>query len=142
MDLVCGHLTFAAGTNYFRSAALKIKRVLVPVLILVLMAAAAFWLTGCTSLQMLNGTVSHRGYVRTTDTEKARLGIKVARGKLLDFAENQCGRDPLLEAKRKLVLVYLGMAEHQFFDADTNIFSILAKERALQDEIERARKNN
>jgi hypothetical protein len=34
------------------------------------------------------------------------------------------------------------MAEHQFSDADTDIFSILAKERALQDEIERARKNN
>ena len=76
------------------------------------------------------------------NTEKARLGIEVARGQLLDLAENQCGRDPLLEAKRKLVLVYLGMAEHQFSDADTNIFSILAKERALQDEIERARKNN
>jgi hypothetical protein len=40
--------------NHFRSAALKIKRVLVPVLILVLVAAAAFWLTGCHSLQLLN----------------------------------------------------------------------------------------
>jgi hypothetical protein len=46
---------------------LKIKRVLVPVLILVFVAAAAFWLAGCTSLQLLNATVSHRGYVRTTD---------------------------------------------------------------------------
>jgi hypothetical protein len=74
--------------------------------------------------------------------EKARLGIEAARKKLLDLAENQCGRDPLLEAKRKLVLVYLGLAEHQFTDSDTEIFSILAKERALQAEIERARKNN
>ena len=40
---------------------------------------------------------------------------------------NQCGRDPLLEAKRKLVLVYLGMAEHQFTNADTDIFSIPAQ---------------
>ena len=80
--------------------------------------------------------------LRKPNTEKARLGIEVARGKRLDLVENQCGRDPLLEAKRKLVLVYLGMAEHQFTDADTNIFSILTKERALQDEIERPRKNN
>jgi hypothetical protein len=34
------------------------------------------------------------------------------------------------------------MAEDQFTTADTEIFSILAKERALQDEMERARKNN
>jgi hypothetical protein len=34
------------------------------------------------------------------------------------------------------------MAEHQLTDADKEIFSLLAKERALQDEIERARKNN
>ena len=76
------------------------------------------------------------------DAEKARLGIEVAREKLLNLAENQRGRDPLLEAKRKLVLIYLGMTEHQFTDSDTEIFSILAKERALQAEIERARKNN
>jgi hypothetical protein len=76
------------------------------------------------------------------NTEKAKLGIEVARKKLLDLAESQCGLDPLLEAKRKLVLIYLGMAEHQFNDADTEIFSILAKERALQGEMERARKNN
>jgi hypothetical protein len=76
------------------------------------------------------------------NVEKAKLGIEVAREKLLDLAEKQYGRDSLLEAKRKLVLVYLGMAEHQFTDADTEIFSILAKERALQAEIERARKNN
>jgi hypothetical protein len=44
------------------------------------------------------------------NVEKARLGIEVARGKLLDLAENQCGHDPLLEAKRKLVLVYLGIS--------------------------------
>jgi acetyl esterase/lipase len=46
---------------------LKIKRLPVPVLILALAAAAVCWLTGCTSLQLLNATVSHRGYVRTTD---------------------------------------------------------------------------
>jgi acetyl esterase/lipase len=47
---------------------MKIKRVLVVISILVLMAVAmAFWLTGYTSLQLLNATVSHRGYVCTTD---------------------------------------------------------------------------
>jgi len=34
------------------------------------------------------------------------------------------------------------MAEKQFTDTDAEIFSILSKERALQDEIARARKNN
>jgi hypothetical protein len=76
------------------------------------------------------------------NAETAKRGVEVARKKLLDLAENQSGRDPLPEAKRKLVLVYLGMAENQFTDADTEIFSILSKERALQDELERARKNN
>ena len=76
------------------------------------------------------------------DAEKAKRGIEVARKKVLDLAESQSGRDPLLEAKRKLVLLYLGMAEDQITDADTEIFSILSKERALQDELERARKNN
>jgi acetyl esterase/lipase len=46
---------------------MKINRVLITVLIIVLVAVTAFWLTGCTSLQLLNATVSHRGYVRTTD---------------------------------------------------------------------------
>ncbi len=76
------------------------------------------------------------------NAETAKRGVEVARKKLLDLAENQSGRDPLPEAKRKLVLVCLGMAENQFTDADTEIFSILSKERALQDELERARKNN
>ena len=76
------------------------------------------------------------------NAEKTKRGVEVARKKLLELAENQSGRDPLLEAKRKLVLVYLGMAEKQFTDADTEIFAILSKERALQDELERARKNN
>jgi len=49
------------------SAVLKIKRVLVPVVIIVLVLAAAFWLTGCNGLQVLNATVSHRGYTRTAD---------------------------------------------------------------------------
>jgi len=73
---------------------------------------------------------------------KGKRGIEVARKKLLDLAESQSGRDPLLEAKRKLALVYLGMAKDKFSDTDTDIFSMLAKERALQDELERARKNN
>jgi hypothetical protein len=46
---------------------LKIKRVWVPALIIVLLAVVFVWLTGYTSLQLLNATVSHRGYVRTTD---------------------------------------------------------------------------
>jgi acetyl esterase/lipase len=40
---------------------------LATVLILLLAVAAAVGLTGCTSLQLLNATVSHRGYVRTTN---------------------------------------------------------------------------
>jgi acetyl esterase/lipase len=46
---------------------MKIKRVFVGAFIIVLLSAAAVWLTGCTGLQALNATVSHRGYVRTTD---------------------------------------------------------------------------
>ena len=46
---------------------MKIKRVLVSTLIIIMLAVTAFWLSGCTSLQMLNATVSHRGYSRTTD---------------------------------------------------------------------------
>jgi acetyl esterase/lipase len=47
---------------------MKIKRVLIPVLYLIIvLVVSVVWLTGCTSLQMLNATVSHRGYVRTTD---------------------------------------------------------------------------
>jgi hypothetical protein len=41
---------------------LKIKRVLIPALYLIIvLAVTVFWLTGCTSLQVLNATVSHRG---------------------------------------------------------------------------------
>jgi hypothetical protein len=76
------------------------------------------------------------------NAETAKRGVEVARKRLLELAQNQAERDPLLEAKRKLVVVYLGMAENQFTDTDTEIFSILSKERALQDEMERARKNN
>lgn len=43
---------------------MKTRRVLVPVLILMLVVAG---LTGCTGLQLLNATVSHQGYVRTTN---------------------------------------------------------------------------
>jgi hypothetical protein len=78
----------------------------------------------------------------TPNSENTRRSIEVARKMLLDLAENQSGRDPLLEAKRKLVLIYLGMSESQFTDADAEIFSIISKERELQDELDRARKNN
>jgi len=74
--------------------------------------------------------------------EKAKRGLEVGRKKLLELTQDESGRDPLLEAKRKLVLIYLGMAEKQFTDTDAEIFSILSEERALQDELERARKNN
>mgnify|MGYP001549224359 FL=1 len=74
------------------------------------------------------------------DCEKARRGIDVARDKLLNLAESLS--EPLVEAKRKLVLLYLAMSESQFSDLDLEIFSILGKERELQAEIERARKNN
>ena len=35
-----------------------------------------------------------------------------------------------------------GMRDSEFSDADAKMFSILSKERALKDEIERSRKNN
>jgi hypothetical protein len=76
------------------------------------------------------------------NAEKAKRGIEVARQKILDLAESQSGRDPLHDAKHKLALVYIGMATDKFSDADTEIFSLLSKERALKDEIERAQKNN
>jgi hypothetical protein len=47
--------------KHFRNAAMKIKPVLLPVFMIIAVAAAAFWLTGCTSLQLLNATVSHFG---------------------------------------------------------------------------------
>jgi len=74
--------------------------------------------------------------------EKAKKGIDVARNMLLDLADKEAGRDRLIEAKCKLVLVYLGMRDNKFSNADAEIFSILSKERALKDEIEGARKNN
>jgi len=76
------------------------------------------------------------------NVEKVKRAIQVVIKKLEDLVENQSGRDPLLDAKRKLALVYIGLATDKFSDADTEIFSLLAKERALQDELERARKNN
>lgn len=74
--------------------------------------------------------------------EKAKQEIELARNMLLDLADKEAGRDRLTEAKRKLALVYLGMRDSEFSDADAQMFSILSKERALKDEIERARKNN
>jgi acetyl esterase/lipase len=46
---------------------MKIRGLLAPILIILTLALATFWLTGCTSLQLLNATVSHFGYARTTD---------------------------------------------------------------------------
>jgi acetyl esterase/lipase len=46
---------------------MKIKRMLVSALLIIALVAAIFWLAGCTELQLLNATVSHFGYVRTTD---------------------------------------------------------------------------
>jgi acetyl esterase/lipase len=46
---------------------MKIKPMLASALLIIAFIAAAFWLTGCTELQMLNATVSHFGYVRTTN---------------------------------------------------------------------------
>ena len=74
--------------------------------------------------------------------EKAKRGLEVGRKRLLELTQDETGCDPLLEAKRKLALIYLGMTEKQFTDVDSKIFSILSKERALQDEMDRARKNN
>lgn len=73
---------------------------------------------------------------------KRQNGVLKLPGNVLDLAESQPGRDPLLEAKRKLALVYLGMAKDQFTDADAEIFSVIAKKRALQDELAGAQKNN
>jgi hypothetical protein len=73
--------------------------------------------------------------------DKARKGIDVARKRLLDLTGDLLEGN-LLDAKRKLVLIYLGMTEKQFSKPDVEIFSILAKERELQAELERARKNN
>jgi hypothetical protein len=78
----------------------------------------------------------------TPDVEKARRGVEVAEGMLLDLAEHLEGRDPLAEAKRQLVLIYLAMPDDKFTDTDAEMFSALSKERALQGEIDRARKNN
>jgi hypothetical protein len=74
--------------------------------------------------------------------QKAKKGIDVARNILLDLAEKENERDRLFEAKRKLVLVYLGMRDTEFTDVDVEIFGLLSKERKLMDEIERSRKNN
>ncbi len=51
---------------------MKIKHGLASLMIVVLTAASIVWLTGCTGLQLLNATVAHRGYVRTTDISYGR----------------------------------------------------------------------
>ena len=78
----------------------------------------------------------------THNSEKAKRGVEVAREMLLKLAEDESGRDPLSEAKRKLALIYLGMPETEFTSSDSEMFSLLSKERELQAELERARKNN
>jgi acetyl esterase/lipase len=56
------------GSKYLRNVNMKLKRMLIPALsLIIVLAVTVFWLTGCSSLQVLNATVSHRGYVRTTD---------------------------------------------------------------------------
>jgi hypothetical protein len=68
VGMVRGRSPFASGTKHFRNAALKIKRLLIPALYLIIvLTMVLFWLTGCTSLQVLNATVSHRCYLRTMD---------------------------------------------------------------------------
>jgi acetyl esterase/lipase len=46
---------------------MKIKRRLFPALIIALAAGTTLGLTGCTGFQVLNATISHRGYTRTRD---------------------------------------------------------------------------
>jgi hypothetical protein len=62
---------------------LKIKRVLIPALsLIIVLTAAAFWLAGCTSLQVLNATVSHRKekWCRSDEVNQdTKLTIKKAR---------------------------------------------------------------
>ena len=74
--------------------------------------------------------------------EKAKKGIDFARKVLLDLAEKENGSSRLLEAKRKLVLVYLGMRDSEFSEVDAEIFGMLSKDRKLINEAEQARKNN
>jgi hypothetical protein len=76
------------------------------------------------------------------DVQKAKRAVDVARDMILKLAEDQEGKDPLSEAKRRLILVYLAMPEDQFNDQDAELFSLLSKDRRLKDEIEQARKNN
>ena len=76
------------------------------------------------------------------NSEKAKKGIEVARKKLLELVDKEERKNRLIEAKRKLALVYLGMKQEEFTEADSEIFSILARERKLQAELDRARKNN
>jgi hypothetical protein len=74
--------------------------------------------------------------------EKAKKGIDVARNMLLDLANKEAGQNRLTRAKRKLLNIYLGMRESEFTDSDMEIFSMLVKEFALEEQVERARKNN
>jgi hypothetical protein len=65
VGLVRGHSTVAAQTNRFGSGFLKIKRLPVLILVPAFVAMAAFYLTGCIRLQLLNATLSHRGHLRS-----------------------------------------------------------------------------
>lgn len=66
LGLVRGHSMFPSRIRHFKNAAMKIKNVMIFVLI-VMLALTAFCLEGCTSLQLLNATVSHWGYSRITN---------------------------------------------------------------------------
>jgi hypothetical protein len=53
--------------------------VLIPALSLIIaLAVTVFWLTGCTSLQMLNATVSHRGYSLTHLIDDGYLPCRIS----------------------------------------------------------------
>lgn len=74
--------------------------------------------------------------------EKARKRIDVARDMLLDLVDKEAGQNRLTRAKRKLLNIYLGMSDTDLTDTDVEIFSMLVKEFALEEQVERARKNN
>jgi len=49
VGLICGHSASASETKPSRNAAMKIKRVLVPIFIIIALGVAVFWLTGTAS---------------------------------------------------------------------------------------------
>jgi hypothetical protein len=80
-------------------------------LILVLWAAAAFWLTGCTGLQLLSATVSHRGYVRTTDIPYAadpRQKMEPNAKAVIFFYGGSVRATPILLMMRLILFAFAG----------------------------------